>query len=169
MAKIVTVTAKKDEKFLHQKTVLFDFGKHTKKEVGELVKEMKASMIEADGIGLAANQIGLSHHVFVARVSDKDGHMKFYAIFNPTLEKTSKNTALLSEGCLSVPKVFGEVERALDVTLSGFDKLGKPLKIKARGLLAHVFQHEVDHLEGTLFIDKAKRIYDVTEHEKTKK
>jgi len=165
---IVTVATEKNKKFLHEKTNVFDFNAHTRKEVESLIKKMKKIMIDANGVGLAANQIGLPYHIFVARVPDKNGKMKFYAIFNPVLEKLSNETADLSEGCLSVPGVYGEVERHLKLTLKGFDKLGKPLKIKAWGLLAHVFQHEMDHLNGTLFIDKAKRTYDIAEHEKTK-
>lgn len=156
---IVTVGQKKDEKFLHQKTVPFDFNIHTRKEVDELLKTMRKVMVEANGIGLASNQIGLNFRVFVARVPDQNGHMKFYALFNPKLERVSADSEEFSEGCLSVPGILGEVKRALKVTLIGFDKQGKPLKIKAWGLLAHVFQHEIDHLDGILFIDKATKLH----------
>lgn len=164
MENILTIAQKKDEKILRQKVVPLDFNAHTKKEIVELVKNMRQTMIHANGIGLAANQIGLNYSIFVARAPEKNGHMKFYAVFNPKLERVSAQNRGLSEGCLSVPGVFGEVDRSLKVTLTGFDKLGKPLKIKAWGLLAHIFQHEVDHLNGTLFIDKAKKIYDLETH-----
>ncbi len=119
-------------------------------------------MKEANGVGLAANQIGLTMRVFVAQVPDPSGSLKFYSLFNPRIEKTGGEKLLLEEGCLSVPGVYGKVERYERVTLSGFDKNGRSVKIKAWGLLAHVFQHEVDHLNGVLFIDKAKELYEVS-------
>jgi peptide deformylase len=66
---------------------------------------------------------------------------------------------LFEEGCLSIPGKWGDVERAEQIVLSGFNKMGKPVKVKAWGLLARVFQHEVDHLNGKLFIDRAKKVY----------
>jgi len=123
-------------------------------ETRALVKKMRKLMKQADGIGLAANQVGVPLRLFVAQV-DK----KFYAVFNPEIVKTSKEKALFEEGCLSLPSYFGPVERAQKVTLVGMDPYGKKLKITASGLLARVFQHEVDHLNGALFIDKAKEVY----------
>ena len=151
--KIVTVTDKKDEKFLRTPTKLFDFATYSKKEIRELIKTMRQSMQEAEGIGLSANQIGIDRKVFVAKVENK-----FYAVFNPELVQLSKEMLNLDEGCLSVPGVYGAVERPARVVLKGFDQSGKTLKIKAWGLLARVFQHEVDHLNGKLFIDKAKMV-----------
>jgi len=123
----------------------------------------------ARGIGLSANQIGLSDRLFVAEVPDQDGVLKFYAIFNPVIEKYSKDYDFLEEGCLSVPGSYGEVKRSLEVVLKGLDKNGKAIKIKAWGLLAHVFQHEVDHLDGKLFIDKAKEVHQVPTSERLEK
>ncbi len=114
---------------------------------------MRQSMHEAEGIGLSANQIGMNIKVFVAKVENK-----FYAVFNPELVQLSKDQITLDEGCLSVPGVYGAVDRPEKVTLKGLDQNGKALKIKAWGLLARVFQHEMDHLNGKLFIDKAKLI-----------
>lgn len=125
-----------------------------------LIRTMRDVMQRAGGIGLSANQIGLDLRVFVARFEHK-----FYAVFNPRIAARSPETALLEEGCLSVPSRYGAVRRALSLTLTGFDQNGKRLRIKAWGLLAHVFQHEVDHLDGTLFIDKAERVYDAPTHE----
>lgn len=153
MAKIVTIANKKDEKFLRTKTADFDFSQFSKKEVRELVKRMRRDMHEADGIGLSANQIGLNIRVFVAMVESK-----FYALFNPEIVQFSKEITPMDEGCLSVPGVYGLVERPAKVTLKGLDANGKPIKIKAWGLLAKVFQHEMDHLNGGLFIDKAKQV-----------
>jgi peptide deformylase len=153
MTNIVTIANKKDEKFLRTKTAHFDFSKFTKKEVRDLVKRMRRDMHDAEGIGLSANQVGLDMRVFVAMVENK-----FYALFNPELIQLSKEIAPMDEGCLSVPGVYGLVERPAKVTLKGFDANGKPIKIKAWGLLAKVFQHEMDHLNGKLFIDKAKQV-----------
>lgn len=155
--KIVTIAQKKDEKFLRAPTALFDFTKYSKKEIRELVKEMRSSMQAADGVGLSANQIGLNIKVFVARVENK-----FYAVFNPEILQPSKETDSLDEGCLSIPGIYGLVERHSKLTLKGFDQNGKALKIKAWGFLARVFQHEVDHLNGKLFIDRAKQVERIT-------
>lgn len=133
---------------MRRKTAEFDFKKSSPKEIREIIRGMREAMEEANGVGLAANQIGLNMKVFVARVESK-----FYAIFNPEIIKTSKETEAALEGCLSVPNTAGEVTRPYQITLKGFDKGGKRLTIKAWGHLARVFQHEVDHLNGKLFID----------------
>ncbi|TSC81598.1 MAG: peptide deformylase [Parcubacteria group bacterium Gr01-1014_20] len=170
--KIFEISQKSEEKILRKKTEEFLFGKKgevtigkknlSKGEVAALIHEMKKTMRHANGIGLSANQVGLSYRLFVAEVGAEDGSKKFYAIFNPKIERSeSKEKALLEEGCLSIPRTFGEVERYKTVRLTGFDKFGRSLKIKAWGLLAHVFQHEVDHLDGKLFTDVAKKIHKV--------
>lgn len=151
--KLVTVQNKNDEKNLRKPTRIFDFKKYKKTEIRELVKTMRRDMQEYEGIGLSANQVGLDIKVFVAKVENK-----FYAVFNPEIIQLSKEMIPMDEGCLSVPGVFGSVERPAKITLKGFDLNGKPIKIKAWGLLARVFQHEVDHLNGKLFVDKAKLV-----------
>jgi|YelNatPaOPRAMG01_1025707.scaffolds.fasta_scaffold184809_2 peptide deformylase len=158
---ILTIDNKEEEKFLRKKTAEFDFKKNNKKDTLSLLLDMKKIMQKADGVGLSANQIGLNLKLFVAQVPDKDGIMKFYAIFNPTIEKSSDEKNIFEEGCLSVPGKWGDVERPEKITISGFDKLGRPIKIKAWGFLARVFQHEIDHLNGKLFIDRATKIYEV--------
>lgn len=150
--RIYEVTNKSEAKILRRKVADFDFKKFTAKEVRELVRDMRKAMEEANGIGLAANQIGLDMKVFVAQVE-----RKFYAIFNPKITSASKEVDIGVEGCLSVPEFTGEVIRPYRVTLKGFDKAGKKITIKAWGLLARVFQHEVDHLNGKLFIDHLKK------------
>ncbi len=148
MNKVLIVDNKKDEKFLRRPAADFDFGKYTKKEINELIKTMKITMEKADGIGLSANQVGLNLRFFVAKVENK-----FYAVFNPQILKKSSSTIYAEEGCLSIPDNYGEVLRPEKVTLTGYDKNGKKIKIKAWGMLARVFQHEVDHLDGKLFTD----------------
>ncbi|MEK7507656.1 MAG: peptide deformylase [Patescibacteria group bacterium] len=157
---IVTVQNKKDEKFLKTKTADFDFKKFKKKEINDLLITMKKTMRAAKGIGLSANQIGLNLKLFVAEVPNAQGEMKFYAVFNPRIEKSSREKLFLEEGCLSVPGTYGMVERFERVVLGGFDKNGKPFKIKAWGLLAHVFQHEVDHLNGIIFTSRARELHE---------
>jgi len=156
---IVTVAQKKDEKFLRKKAVPFEFKNFTRKEINDLIVRMRRIMHAANGIGLSANQIGLEFSVFVAEVPDAQGGIKFYAVFNPKIEKIEKDTVSFEEGCLSVPGKWGEVTRAEQIIVSGYNKMGKKVKVKAWGLLARVFQHEIDHLNGKLFIDKAKKVY----------
>ncbi|MEK7590471.1 MAG: peptide deformylase [Patescibacteria group bacterium] len=153
---IVTIENKKEAKILRKKTADFDFSKYSKSDLRKLVQAMKQTMKDADGIGLSANQVGLDLNFFVAEVNGK-----FYAIFNPKIEKQSSETEETEEGCLSVPATYGIVRRAEKVTINAFDINGKKIKIKAWGLLARVFQHETDHLNGKLFIDKAKNVQKV--------
>ncbi len=155
---ILNIQNKPEEKILRKKTEKFDFGKFSKAEVDKLVQDMRETMREANGIGLAANQIGLPYQVFVAEVEGNNGK-KFYSVFNPKIEKKSEEEVYFEEGCLSVPGSYGNVERAEEIMLIGQDKRGKPVKIKAWGMLARVFQHEVDHLNGHLFLDRAKEIF----------
>lgn len=152
---------KQDERVLRKKTRDFDL-RGDRKAISRLIQEMRQAMRKANGVGLSANQIGLDAKVFVAQVPDTRGSLKFYAFFNPKIEKTGGEKLLLEEGCLSVPGKYGSVERFERITVSGYDKNGKSLKIKAWGLLAHVFQHEIDHLNGILFIDKAKELHEVS-------
>ncbi len=158
--KILAVSDKKEAKFLRQKTALIDFIHSKKSELRQLIREMRQAMKKADGVGLSANQVGKSLRLFVAEVpaGAKGKENKFYTIINPEIVKASEETTNLEEGCLSVPETFGLVERPEKITITGLDMNGRKIKIKAWGLLARVFQHEVDHLNGILFIDKAKDI-----------
>lgn len=151
---IWTISDKNETKLLRKKMADFDFSKFSKKEIQELIKKMREAMKNSNGIGLSANQIGLDMHVFVAQAEGK-----FYSVFNSKLTKLSEDSVNMEEGCLSVPEVFGEVRRPAKVQLEGFDKNGKKVKIKAWGLLARIFQHEMDHLDGKLFIDKAENLH----------
>lgn len=152
--KILTTANKTEEKFLRKKTADFDFKKFTKKELREIVKAMRQIMKLAEGVGLSANQVGINGNFFVAEFENK-----FYAVFNPKIIKVSEEKDLQEEGCLSVPEHFGLVERAQKIWLEGFDVSGKKIKIKAWGFLAKIFQHEVDHLNGALFVDKCKELH----------
>ena len=151
---IWTINNKEQEKFLRRKASEFDFAKHGKKEIREIIKNMRAEMAKALGIGLSANQLGMNMKLFVAKTGGKQ-----YSVFNPVITKLSKETVIMEEGCLSVPEMYGEVERPEKVTLEGLDANGKKIKIKAWGLLARIFQHETDHLKGVLFTDTATDLY----------
>ena len=153
---ILTINNSNDGKFLRKKTADFDFSQIAKNELRKLLREMRRAMKGARGIGLSANQIGINSKFFVAEVNNK-----FYAILNPTIEKESREKAELEEGCLSVPGIYGMVTRSQKITISGFDINNKKIKIKAWGLLAQVFQHEMDHLNGKLFIDRTKNVYQI--------
>mgnify|MGYP001615519383 CR=1 FL=1 len=156
---IFTINNKKEEKFLRRKTPSFDFSKFKKNEIQEAIKEMKSAIKKDKGIGLSANQIGLNWRFFIAEIPGDKGKMKFYTIFNPCILKISKEKIILEEGCLSVPGIWGLVERPEQIILIGSDKNGKKTKFKAGGLSARVFQHEIDHLNGVLFIDRTKKLF----------
>lgn len=116
----------------------------------KLVEDMVATMRAASGLGLAANQVGVLQKVFVYDDGNGLGIM-----INPKIVKRSGEQVGV-EGCLSVPGLQGEVKRANEVVVTGTDLNGKAVKIKAEGLLARIFQHEIDHLEGTLFLDRVE-------------
>lgn len=156
---ILTVGNVEHKKFLDAKTRDFPFAEFSKSDLQKLITTMRRIMKRALGVGLSANQIGLPYRMFVAEVAGKGEKSKFYAVFNPVIEKTTGEPAELEEGCLSVPELYGNVKRFPQVTLSGLDKNQKPFRIRAWGVLAHVFQHEVDHLNGLLFSDKTKDVY----------
>lgn len=117
-----------------------------------LTQDMLATMRDNDGVGLAANQVGRLKRVLVASVEDED-----YVIINPVLTEMSDATEQAPEGCLSIPGIQVEVERPTSVTVSGMDASGEPLQIEASDILARVLQHEVDHLDGVLILDRTDR------------
>ncbi|MDQ3604196.1 MAG: peptide deformylase [Actinomycetota bacterium] len=117
-----------------------------------LTQDMLATMRDNEGVGLAANQVGRLKRVFVAAIEDEE-----YVIVNPVLTEWSETTESVPEGCLSIPGILVDVERPTGVTVSGRDVSGKPLQISASDLLARVLQHEVDHLDGVLILDRTDR------------
>lgn len=123
----------------------------------QLVEDMVVTMHEADGIGLAGPQIAESVRVIVIELpEDEDiwGSGRLYAVFNPEIVKASRETEVGIEGCLSIPGYVGEVERASEIVVRGVDINGKRFRLRPRGFLARVFQHEIDHLDGVLYIDR---------------
>ena len=129
--------------------------------VTELANAMRKSMRAHDGIGIAAPQVGEGLRMFlIDRNLFPEGIREMLqsdVFINPTLKRKGFKREKMEEGCLSIPGVFGEVSRAFKVTLKAFDTEWKPMTITAEGLLARVFQHEVDHLNATLFVDRAER------------
>jgi peptide deformylase len=120
--------------------------------LAHLTEEMLDTMRENDGVGLAANQVGRLKRVLVASVEDED-----YVIVNPVLSDRAETTERGQEGCLSIPGINVEVDRPTAVTVTGQDASGEPLRIEAQDMLARVLQHEVDHLDGVLILDRTDR------------
>jgi len=121
---------------------------------------------KAPGVGLAAPQVGISQKVIVVEYAEEeDKKPKSFAVINPEIIKTSAETELGIEGCLSIPNLVGEVERFSAVVVKGSNQMGKPVRIKANGWLARIFQHEIDHLDGILFTDRATRVWQPPQEE----
>ena len=121
--------------------------------VRDLVRDMFETMYGAEGIGLAAPQVGVGKRVIVVDVSPVDKTIPPVAVVNPEIvERTGSVMGV--EGCLSVPGIQGEVLRAETVVVRGRDEQGKAVRIRADGILARALQHEIDHLDGILFIDR---------------
>ncbi len=126
-------------------------------ELRELIRDMVETMDAANGVGLAAVQIGEMVRVIVVETpEDEDDPTsgRLYVVINPEIVKAGKETEVGIEGCLSVPGYAGEVERATEVVVRGADRHGKPFRLRARGYLARVFQHEIDHCNGILYTDR---------------
>jgi peptide deformylase len=119
-----------------------------------LVSDMFETMYAAEGIGLAATQVGVGKRVIVLDVSPVDETVAPLAVVNPEIVSRSGSVTGV-EGCLSVPGVQGEVCRAETVEVLGMDEQGNPLRIRAAGILSRALQHEIDHLDGILFIERA--------------
>jgi peptide deformylase len=137
-------------------------------ELERLIDDMIDTLRAAPGVGLAAPQVDVGQRVILVEYAegsenDEDGAperpAKLYVVVNPEITRASKETVLGNEACLSLPGYAGEVERAQSVTVKGFNRHGQKLKIKASGWMARIFQHEIDHLDGILFIDRATEIW----------
>ncbi len=133
-----------------------DIKKIKSKDFISFCVDMKKTMKERDGVGLAAPQVGNNSRLII--VNSRDGIM---CMINPEIKKKSLLKEWDEEGCLSVPNVFGKVKRHKNIKCIYLDKKGKRKNLSAKGLLARVIQHEIDHLDGILFIDKAKDIKEI--------
>ena len=116
--------------------------------IKKLIEDMRETMHATGGVGLAATQIGVPLRVIVIGMPEEED----IALINPEVVRR-KGERLVSEGCLSVPGYFGEIKRAESVTVKGLDPNGKEIRIKANELLAEALEHEIDHLNGVLYID----------------
>ena len=131
----------------------------------QLIEDMFVTMYEAPGIGLAAPQIDVSKRLFTIDLQDDDPDHGPFVVINPKFVDTRGEIESL-EGCLSVPGKVGEITRFESVAVTGIDRNGKKIRLEGDGLFARCLQHEIDHLNGVLYIDKAKNVRDaVTEEE----
>ena len=132
-------------------------------DLQSLIDDMIETMRKAPGVGLAAPQVGISRRLIVVEYPKDDeldeAPKKLYVVVNPEIKETSEETEMGIEGCLSIPGLHGEVERAIAVTVKGQTRRGQPMKIKTKGWLARIFQHEIDHVNGVVFTDRAAKVW----------
>lgn len=138
------------------------------KKLQTLIDDMVETMFAANGVGLAAPQVAESIRLLIVHLPDKDEEDreeygehagKTYIVANPKIIKASREMVAGVEGCLSLPGLLGEVDRHESVVITGQDRHGKDFRIKAKDWLARVFQHEIDHLDGRLFIDLTDNVW----------
>jgi peptide deformylase len=151
LMKIVTVPEPVLRRRAHKVT---DFGADLQVLIDDMIETVRA----APGVGLAAPQVDVPQRVIVVEFGDEEDEQvpaKLYIVVNPEIVRPSQETEKGTEACLSVPGFLGEVERVSSLTVKGQNRHGKPIRIKAKGWLARIFQHEIDHLDGILFTDRA--------------
>ena len=137
---------------------------HVNKKLRALIDDMAETMYKTEGVGLAAPQVAVSKRIIV--VDDQVGS-GLIVLINPEITH-AEGSQVGPEGCLSVPGHYGDVERFNKITVKGIDPHNKKVTIKAEGFLARIFQHEIDHLEGHLFIEKATNLRLIAEHPEEK-
>ena len=140
------------------------------KDLQVLIDDMVDTLRDAPGVGLAAPQVDVSQRLIVVEFGseeDEDAPKKLYVVVNPEFAKMSDEKVMGTEACLSIPSLWGDVERHQEVVVKGLNRSGKPIKIKASGWLARIFQHEIDHLDGVLFTDRAAKVWKPKEDEQT--
>jgi peptide deformylase len=123
-------------------------------EFRNMIERMAVTMYQAPGIGLAAIQVGINQSFLIYDVSPQDSERSLQVLINPMIISKEGTTISEGEGCLSVPEFRADVKRAASILIEGFDRDEKPLRMEAQGLLAVVLQHEIDHLNGILFINR---------------
>lgn len=144
------------------------------KDLQTLIDDMIETMRDAPGVGLAAPQVNIPDQLIVVEYSEDEDEeelddeevedkptkpKKLYVMINPEIVKASEEKVLGVEGCLSIPNIQGEVERHAAIQVKGLNRYGKPQKLKVDGWMARIFQHEIDHLNGVLFTDRATRVW----------
>ena len=142
-------------KILREKSLVVE---NVDKDLQKLMDDMLETMYAAPGIGLAAIQVGVPKRVIVLDIDSKEGSKNPMFFVNPEIIKKSDNNSTYEEGCLSVPGQFAEIDRPDKCYIKYLDYHGQPKEIKAEGMLATCIQHEMDHLEGILFIDYLSKL-----------
>jgi peptide deformylase len=146
------------------KVVQFD------REFQALVDDMIDTMRDAPGVGLAAPQIGVPYRLVVVEFGDEEDESlpkKLFVVANPEIVRTSEEKVMGIEACLSVPGLVGEVERFQSITVRGLNRQGKPARLTVDGWLARIFQHEIDHVDGILYVDRAERVWQPSDDEQS--
>jgi len=127
--------------------------KVTQSEI-DLSKKMVDLMLDAPGVGLAANQIGILKKIVTVRIHDEENEIdNTYVLFNPKIKSYSKKKVIMEEGCLSLPKQYADIERPESITIEYINEKNEIIEGKKNGFEARVLQHEIDHLDGKLFVD----------------
>ncbi len=142
-------------KILREKSLIVE---KVDKDLQKLMDDMLETMYAAPGIGLAAIQVGVPKRIIVIDIASKEGPKNPMFFVNPEIIKKSDNNSTYEEGCLSVPGQFAEIDRPDTCQIKYLDYHGQPKEIKAEGMLATCIQHEMDHLEGILFIDYLSKL-----------
>ena len=141
------------------------------KDLQTFIDNMIDTLRDAPGVGLAAPQVSVSSRLVIVEYGEEDEEgnpvapKKLYVVVNPEIVQASEEMETGIEGCLSIPGFVGEVERSKKIVVKGLNRFGKPVKITAEDWLARIFQHEIDHLEGIVFPDRAVRIWKPKEDE----
>lgn len=164
----------KGDPVLHKKATDVPLSDITSKKIQKVIADMKAALKkEPDGAAIAAPQIGVPLRIFVVsgrilkEVTDTTDEVPPDVTFiNPTITKVSKTKRVLDEGCLSVRGYYGMIERSTKATVKAYDEWGKSFMRGGSGLLAQVFQHECDHLDGVLFVEKAREVWKVADEKR---
>ena len=122
--------------------------------IQDMIEDMSSTLYEAPGVGLAAIQVGFDQSIIVYDISPRDENRSLHVLINPKIISSEGTTISENEGCLSIPDFRADVKRSASILVEGFDREEKALRIEAHGHLAVVLQHEIDHLNGILFIDR---------------
>ncbi|MDP2593679.1 MAG: peptide deformylase [bacterium] len=170
MKKPEKMILEKDNPILRRKSVEVPISEISSAKIQGILKEMAESLsTQPDGVAIAAPQLGYPLRIFIVskkvlNEAQENGNRALHSnivFINPRILKLSKETQLMEEGCLSVRWLYGKVRRACRATVVGYNEKGEKITRGASALLAQIFQHEVDHLEGILFIDKAKDLREI--------
>jgi len=149
-----------NETLRHKARKVTSFGADLQTLIDDMVDTMRA----APGVGLAAPQVNIPLRVIVVEFNeteDEEAPPKLYVCVNPKITPSTTEEEIGTEGCLSIPGIVGDVSRPIAVSVKALNRHGQPMKLKASGWLARIFQHEVDHLNGVLFVDLAEKVWPI--------